>query len=54
MITSAFIWGFLADTLGRKKLLVYGYLVDGLCNIGVTLSQTKVMMMVFKYFSGFV
>lgn len=54
MISSAFMWGFLSDTLGRKKLLVYGYLVDGLFNVGVTLSQTKMMMMVFKYFSGFV
>lgn len=54
MISSAFMWGFLADTLGRKKLLVFGYLIDGLCNIGVTLSYTKTMMMVFKYISGFV
>lgn len=53
MITSAFLWGFLADILGRKKLQVYGYLIDAVCNIGCALSQTFWMLLIFKYLSGF-
>ncbi|GLV32006.1 uncharacterized protein CBL_07765 [Carabus blaptoides fortunei] len=53
MISSSFFWGFLADTLGRKKLQVWGYWLDVFCNIGCALSQSFWMLLVFKYFSGF-
>ncbi|XP_063701896.1 synaptic vesicle glycoprotein 2B [Culicoides brevitarsis] len=54
MIASAMGWGYLSDTLGRKKLLMYGYLLDGAINIFVSFSQTKISIMIFKFFSGFV
>lgn len=54
MISSAMIWGYLSDTLGRKKLLVCGYLLDAAVNIFVSFSQSKISIMIFKFFSGFV
>ena len=41
------------DVLGRKKLLVYGYLLDGVVNILCGLSQSFVPIMIFKFFGGF-
>uniref|UniRef100_A0A336JYS3 CSON002395 protein n=1 Tax=Culicoides sonorensis TaxID=179676 RepID=A0A336JYS3_CULSO len=54
MISSAMIWGYFSDTLGRKKLLVLGYFLDACINVFVTFSQSKISIMIFKFFSGFV
>jgi predicted MFS family arabinose efflux permease len=43
----------IADVLGRKKLLVYGYLLDGFFNILCGLSQSFVAIMIFKFITGF-
>ncbi|XP_060663971.1 uncharacterized protein LOC132796726 [Drosophila nasuta] len=53
MISSAVFWGYLADTKGRRKLLIYGYLADTICVLGGALSQNVVQLMVFKYLGGF-
>lgn len=37
MISSAMLWGYLSDTLGRKKILVFGYLLDAVCNVVVSI-----------------
>jgi MFS transporter, VNT family, synaptic vesicle glycoprotein 2 len=54
MISSAFLWGFLSDVLGRKKLLVYGYLLDAMFNILCAFSQSFLAILVFKFMGGFV
>ncbi|KAG5672794.1 hypothetical protein PVAND_002887 [Polypedilum vanderplanki] len=54
MITSAVLWGFLSDVLGRKKLMVYGYLLDGFFNILCGLSQSFIAIMIFKFITGFI
>uniref|UniRef100_A0A182N761 Major facilitator superfamily (MFS) profile domain-containing protein n=1 Tax=Anopheles dirus TaxID=7168 RepID=A0A182N761_9DIPT len=54
MITSAFLWGFLSDTYGRKRLLVVGFLLDSTFNVLCALSQNLVAIMVFKFMGGFV
>ncbi|XP_075230659.1 synaptic vesicle glycoprotein 2B-like [Lycorma delicatula] len=54
MILSAFLWGFLSDNFGRQRLLVIGYFLDTLCNIGASLSQTFILLLTFKFLSGFV
>jgi len=41
------------DVLGRKKLLVYGYLLDACVNILCGLSQSFTPIMIFKFFGGF-
>ncbi|KAI4457405.1 synaptic vesicle glycoprotein 2 [Holotrichia oblita] len=54
MISSALAWGFLADTLGRKKILVTGYLVDAIFVIIAGLSQTYGMLLLAKFFTGLI
>uniref|UniRef100_A0A182QI24 Major facilitator superfamily (MFS) profile domain-containing protein n=1 Tax=Anopheles farauti TaxID=69004 RepID=A0A182QI24_9DIPT len=54
MITSAFLWGFLSDMYGRKRLLVVGFLLDSTFNVLCALSQNMVTIMVFKFMGGFV
>ncbi|KAF2881074.1 hypothetical protein ILUMI_25095 [Ignelater luminosus] len=54
MISSAFIWGYLADTIGRKKLLVIGYLLDGFFVLLCGFSQHYTMLVVSKYMTGFI
>uniref|UniRef100_A0A182VRC7 Major facilitator superfamily (MFS) profile domain-containing protein n=1 Tax=Anopheles minimus TaxID=112268 RepID=A0A182VRC7_9DIPT len=54
MITSAFLWGFLSDAYGRKRLLVVGFLLDSTFNVLCALSQNMVAIMVFKFMGGFV
>ncbi|CAH1406695.1 unnamed protein product [Nezara viridula] len=53
MISSGFVWGFLSDKLGRKKLLVIGFLLDFLMNFLTGLVPSLPFMLVFKYLSGF-
>lgn len=54
MVSSALLWGFIADVMGRRKILVWGFFADGICNIlcGI-LSQNFAVIVVFKFFSGF-
>lgn len=53
MISSAFIWGFLCDTLGRKKLLAIGALLDGVFVLMSASSQNFAILMTAKFFGGF-
>ncbi|XP_058457138.1 synaptic vesicle glycoprotein 2B-like [Malaya genurostris] len=54
MISSAFFWGFLSDTYGRKRLLVYGYFLDAAFNVLCAISQNVVAIMIFKFMGGFI
>ncbi|TMW51424.1 hypothetical protein DOY81_003491 [Sarcophaga bullata] len=54
MIVSAIAWGYLSDRKGRKKLLVYGYLVDVVCVLSGAMSQNVIQLMVSKFFGGLV
>ncbi|GLV44909.1 uncharacterized protein CBL_14519 [Carabus blaptoides fortunei] len=53
-LSSVFLWGFLADTYGRRKLQICGHWLDMICNICCALSQTFWMLFIFKFFSGFI
>jgi len=53
MVLSGFIWGYLADVKGRKKIILYGYMADGICNVFAGFSQNFEMLMFFKFLSGF-
>lgn len=54
MISSAFLWGFLSDMYGRKRLLVYGFFLDGTFNVLCAISQNVVAIMIFKFMGGFI
>ncbi|XP_034489631.1 synaptic vesicle glycoprotein 2B [Drosophila innubila] len=53
MISSAIFWGYIADTMGRRKVLIFGYLADSICVLGGALSQNVVQLMIFKFLGGF-
>lgn len=52
MVSSAFLWGFLIDTLGRQKLLFYGLLLSGIMEFSSGLAQKFWVLVVLKFFSG--
>ncbi|XP_059219149.1 synaptic vesicle glycoprotein 2C [Stomoxys calcitrans] len=54
MISSAIVWGYLADTQGRKKILAWGLLADALCVFCSSLSQNFAMLVTFKFFGGLI
>ncbi|KAH8381635.1 hypothetical protein KR093_009679 [Drosophila rubida] len=54
MIISAIPWGFVADTMGRRLVLIIGGWIDGLCVLCAALSQNSTQLMVFKFFDGFI
>ena len=53
MIVSAIPWGFIADTMGRKKILVYGLILDGIMLAMCGLSQNVTQLLIFKFLDGF-
>lgn len=53
MITSAIPWGYAADILGRRKLLIVGFSLDSLCMLASAMSQNVWQLMLFKYLGGF-
>ncbi|XP_018562441.1 synaptic vesicle glycoprotein 2B-like [Anoplophora glabripennis] len=54
MISSAVIWGFLCDTLGRRKLLLIGFLLDALFFLMAASSQSFTLLMIAKFLGGFI
>ncbi|KAJ8977734.1 hypothetical protein NQ317_019409 [Molorchus minor] len=54
MITSGFVWGYLCDVSGRKKVMVFGYLLDGLFVLMASLSQNFNMLLISKFFGGLI
>lgn len=52
MITAAIPWGYLSDILGRRKLLVYGNILDSACMLMCSMTQNVWLLMFFKYLGG--
>lgn len=52
MVSSAFLWGFLIDTLGRQQLLFYGLLFGAITEFSSGLVQRYWVLVVLKFFSG--
>lgn len=53
MVSSAFIWGFLSDAFGRKKLMLAGFLLNGFFVIVSGLSQSFGLLLGAKFMDGF-
>ncbi|XP_061392164.1 uncharacterized protein LOC133327657 [Musca vetustissima] len=54
MIISAIAWGYIADTRGRKAILVWGLLADVVCVLSCAMSQSIIQLMVAKFIGGLV
>ena len=54
MISSGFLWGYIADAKGRRAVFLYGCLADSICNFLSGFSQNFWMLVSFKFLSGFI
>ncbi|XP_076658715.1 uncharacterized protein LOC143362431 [Halictus rubicundus] len=54
MVSSGFLWGYIADRRGRRTVFLYGYLADGICNVLSGFSQNFWTLVFFKFLSGFI
>uniref|UniRef100_A0A1A9VEM9 Major facilitator superfamily (MFS) profile domain-containing protein n=1 Tax=Glossina austeni TaxID=7395 RepID=A0A1A9VEM9_GLOAU len=52
MITGTIPWGFAADTIGRKKVLIAGLLSNAVFVVCCSLSQNVTQLLTFKFFDG--
>lgn len=52
MIASAILWGAIADSKGRRKILACGFLADGMCVLVSSFSQNTTTLMIFKFLGG--
>lgn len=53
MILGSYFWGCLADTKGRKYVLISTLLLDGMSGLLSSLSQHYVVFLIFRFFNGF-
>lgn len=54
MISSGFLWAYIADVKGRRTVFLYGYIADSICNFLSGFSQNFWMLVSFKFLSGFI
>ncbi|CAH0389528.1 unnamed protein product, partial [Bemisia tabaci] len=53
MLLGSYFWGCLADTQGRKVVLVAALLMDGIFGLLSSISQFSSLFMVCRFFNGF-
>lgn len=53
-ISSNFMWGILADMMGRKTVLVSGMLIDAVLTLMSSFSQHFYVLLIFRYLNGFI
>lgn len=53
MLLGSYFWGCLADTKGRKVVLIATLLLDGVCGIISSVSQYFSLFMLLRFFNGF-
>ncbi|KAK0183427.1 hypothetical protein PV327_001471 [Microctonus hyperodae] len=54
MIVTAFLWGFLTDNYGRKKILVWGYLSTSIISLASSFSHASWLLILFKFLNGII
>lgn len=52
MMVGAYAWGSVADTLGRKKVLIVISIVNGIAIVASSFSQNFEMFMLFRFING--
>ncbi|KAF5300444.1 hypothetical protein FQA39_LY02243 [Lamprigera yunnana] len=53
MVLGSYFWGCLADTKGRKFVLIGTLLMDAFCGIASSVSQLYSIFLIFRFFNGF-
>ncbi|XP_062554844.1 synaptic vesicle glycoprotein 2C [Armigeres subalbatus] len=52
MMVGAYAWGSVADSLGRKKVLIVISIMNAICIVASSFSQTYEVFMVFRFLNG--
>lgn len=52
MMAGAYIWGSVADALGRKKVLIVISFMNALCIVASSFSQNFELFMLFRFLNG--
>ncbi|XP_065215026.1 synaptic vesicle glycoprotein 2C-like isoform X2 [Planococcus citri] len=52
MMAGAYMWGSLADTLGRRKVLIVISFTNAICIIASTFAQSYSVFMLFRFLNG--
>lgn len=52
MMTGAYVWGSIADTIGRKKVLIVISIMNAFCIVASSFSQSFAVFMVFRFLNG--
>lgn len=53
IITSSHMWGFLADTRGRRKIIIPTLLISFLCTVLSSLVTNFSLFVTLRFFTGF-
>lgn len=53
MVIGSYFWGCLADTKGRKVVLIAALLMDGVCGLLSSISQSYLLFMFLRFCNGF-
>nr|CAD7403315.1 unnamed protein product [Timema cristinae] len=53
MMLGSYFWGCLADTQGRKIVLVAALFLDGICGVASSISQYFGLFLFFRFLNGF-
>ncbi|XP_063243879.1 uncharacterized protein LOC134543053 isoform X5 [Bacillus rossius redtenbacheri] len=53
VICSSQLWGYLADSLGRKKIIVFTLAMDAVCGIASSLAPDFYSFLIVRFFGGF-
>lgn len=53
MVIGSYFWGCLADTKGRKVVLIAALLLDGFCGLISSLVPQFWLFMLLRFFNGF-
>lgn len=52
MMAGAYVWGSVADSVGRKRVLIVSSFMNALCIVASSFSQTYELFMVFRFLNG--
>ncbi|KAI5696474.1 hypothetical protein M8J75_013461 [Diaphorina citri] len=52
MMAGAYLWGSVADSIGRKKVLIVISFMNALCILASTLTQSYTFFMLFRFLNG--
>lgn len=52
MMVGAYVWGSIADTVGRRKVLIVISFMNAVCIVASSFSQTYSVFMIFRFLNG--